>query len=195
MKATFPVGPRQSPTGGTNVVFIHEVKKSDSILDSRRLIWIDTCKPWGYPISMSILFFLLIPSTYAELPQYLSNIPKTHVCEKNLGVSPIELSVGAALRFIANGNQKVAEELGRSNARTAMLTKHEELCENSKIKNTHDYMKQLIQSCESTCRGTTACLRVCNNTRDVQLVYLEGALSGLGACPAPDNSSSIKSVR
>jgi hypothetical protein len=145
---------------------------------------------------MSILLMLFVSPAFADLPKYLSNIPKSHVCEKNAGVLPTELSISAAIRFIADGNKKAAEELTRSGARTTMLARHEELCgESSDIKNAHDYMTRLIEGCELTCRGTADCLRICNTTRDVQLTYLEGVLSGRAACPASGKDSSKKTIR
>jgi hypothetical protein len=144
-----------------------------------------------------IPIFLLFASfhTYgADLPQYLSNIPKAHVCEKNVDLSPIELSIAFGLRFIANGNQKEAAKLSQSNARTAMLTMHDELCR-SDIKNARDYMLRLTSACERTCEGKADCLRICNTVRDVHLVYLEGVLSGRTACPAAGNITPPKAVR
>ena len=105
------------------------------------------------------------------------------------------MSIGAASRFISNGNQNSTEELSRSDARTAMLARHRELCESPDLKNARDYMDRLIQTCELTCRGKADCLRVCNTTRDVQLLYLEGVLSGRGACPTVGKKTTGKALR
>jgi hypothetical protein len=129
---------------------------------------------------LSFIFLMPIRGNSADFPHYLTGISKSYLCEKNAGVTPVDLSISASLRFLANGNEKKANDLTKSNARISMLTRHDELCTSDEIKSAYDYVIRLFGACDNTCRGTADCQRVCNTARDVLLAYLEGVYSGKG---------------